>query len=282
MTTRSIPRPMEVSEVWLWPNLLSLQAPIVAVLWQVLLARSLRVSLDPFAPWALGMAVWLIYVADHLVDTARPPAPTGEPVRKEFCRRHWDKFVVATILVGLGLALGVGRFMWATTFQMGAPIAMGVGCYFALVHLLPAGWRSLWPREVVVATIFTLGTFGAVWLAAGERSQELWAPALAFMVLCLTNCCVIETWEWEQSPNLAARWVSSHLLLVTLTTAAGAGLLGWAGLMPEAFAAAVILSGVALALLAICRHAVPIRFVSPLADLALCSPLLILLVKSRT
>ena len=263
-------------EEWLWPNRLSLQAPVVAVGWQLLLAQCVHVNLDPFAPWALGMAVWLIYVADHLVDTARPPVAVMEPPRKEFCRRHWAKFLVAAIGVGLVLSAGVIRFYW------GVPLAVGVGCYFALVHLLPARWRSLWPREAAVATIFTLGTFGAVWVAGGERWQPLVAPGLVFMLLCLTNCCVIETWEGEQSPNKAARWMADHLLSVALVTAVGAAVLEWTGLLPGAFAVAAILSGVALAFLAIYRHAVPIRFLSPLADLALCSPLFVLLVRSRT
>ena len=85
LTTRTIPRPFEIVEVRkaadvrLWPSLFTLQAPVVAVLWQLLLARSVHVKLNWFEPWALGLAVWLIYVADHLIDTAKPAGKS--PVR---------------------------------------------------------------------------------------------------------------------------------------------------------------------------------------------------------
>ena len=99
MTTRTIPnRRVEIfdgrtqspsaRDFWLWPTRLTLRAPLVAVLWQILLATSLGLPLNSFAPWALASAVWLIYVADHLIDNARPKRGLViEPPRKEFCRK---------------------------------------------------------------------------------------------------------------------------------------------------------------------------------------------------
>jgi len=269
-------------EVWLWPNVLTLQAPLVAVLWQVLLARSLHLRLNPFEPWALAMAVWLIYVADHLIDTAGPVAGAWEPPRKEFCRRHWSKFLGVSIAVGLTLADLMSRWFWTPTVQAGWALALAVAGYFALIHVAPASWRGGWPREVAVATVFSLGTFLAVWAEDGRRLSHLLPAAVLFAMLCWTNCSVIETWEWEAMPNPAARWIGENLLLVSVTIAGLAGLLWVFTLITREIAAATCLSGGGLALLALYRRRIPMRLVSPLADLALCTPAFVLAFRTIT
>jgi hypothetical protein len=290
LTTRSIPRPLDLAaqpsppaDFWLWPNLLTLQAPFVAVLWQILLAHSLHVLLDPFASCSLALAVWLIYVTDHLIDTARPAGMLSpDPPRKAFCRRHRDKFLITAIIVGCILAAAASRLLWATTARMGWRLSVAVLSYFALIHLTPSHWRRGWPREAVVGAIFTLGTFGAVWLANGEKTLPLLASAGTFMLLCCTNCSVIETWEWqangalaEEAPNPAAHWAAKHLAAIGIAIAFLAAAFACGSQLPGPFAAAAALSGIAFAALARYRKLIPIRFVSPLADLALCSPILV-------
>ena len=281
MSTLSIAQPTPGTEFWLWPNRFSLQAPLVAVLWQLLLAHCLHIKLDPLIPCALASAVWLIYVADHLVDTTRPRATAIEPPRKEFCRRHWHKFLLCAIAVAFGLVLLVTLFLNSAMVKFGGQVSAGVACYFALIHLAPQSWRKDWPREVVVAAIFTLGTFGPVWLADSRNTGDLLPPASLFMLLCCANCSVIETWESEEPPNLVARWVASHFKGIGLGIVFSAALLSVLSLVPVAFAVAAGTSGVALAALGAYRDKLSLRLVSPLADLALCSPLLLLFLLTR-
>jgi hypothetical protein len=73
---------------WLWPNFLSLDAPVVAVLWQVLLTRDLAVHVKPGEPLVLALCVWLVYVADRVLDALRPLKGDWEPEPKSFYRRH--------------------------------------------------------------------------------------------------------------------------------------------------------------------------------------------------
>src|ERR1700753_2638698 len=74
--------------LWLWPNLLSLDAPIVAVLWQALFVGSYRARFDPLASALLFIAVWTIYVADRVIDAWRDR--DGE-ARHDFYRRNWKR-----------------------------------------------------------------------------------------------------------------------------------------------------------------------------------------------
>src|ERR1700704_1719121 len=69
---------------WLWPNLLSLDAPVVAVLWQILFARCFQVPVDALAALLLLLTVWLIYAADRILDARRDECHSP---RHEFYRR---------------------------------------------------------------------------------------------------------------------------------------------------------------------------------------------------
>jgi hypothetical protein len=54
---------------WLWPNVLSLDAPLVAVSWVWLLKESLGVRFfEESAVWVLAAVVWCVYVLDRILD----------------------------------------------------------------------------------------------------------------------------------------------------------------------------------------------------------------------
>ena len=58
-----------MDQLWLWPNLLSLDAPIVALLWQILFARCFHARVETLPSVLLVLAVWLIYAADRTLDS---------------------------------------------------------------------------------------------------------------------------------------------------------------------------------------------------------------------
>ncbi|MES1258612.1 MAG: hypothetical protein ABUS51_09280, partial [Acidobacteriota bacterium] len=72
---------------WLWLNLLSLDAPLVALVWQDFLAHCYPSSLRLVGRWVLGLTVWGIYLADRLMDV-RHPATNNEAPRHGFYRKH--------------------------------------------------------------------------------------------------------------------------------------------------------------------------------------------------
>src|ERR1700726_3693665 len=120
------------SRPWLWPNLLSLDAPIVALLWQLLFVRCFHGSLGTLPAALLAVAVWLIYVADRTLDAWRGCV---EQPRHEFYRRHW-RAVLPVWLVALG---GGAWLAWSRLpgplFIEGAAVASGTGLYLAAVHM---------------------------------------------------------------------------------------------------------------------------------------------------
>jgi hypothetical protein len=269
---------------WLWPNFLSLDAPLVAVLWQVLLTRELAVHVKPGEPVVLALCVWLVYVADRVLDALRPLIGDWEPARKSFYRRHLRIAAIAGLSL-LSTIIPLAYFILRrSTFYAGLTLAVPLFFYFALIHLSPVRWRARWPRELVVACLFTSGTFLAIWSSNDRNSSSLWAPAILFFLLCWANCSAIETWEWQRNvlsedsaPSHSTRWAARYLMVVGVAIACVAVLMGYLALAPIGFAAAALLSGIALALLARWRSHLPMSALRVSVDLALCTPVLTLL-----
>jgi hypothetical protein len=178
------------SRPWLWPNLLSLDAPVVALFWQLLFVRCFHGSLGMLPAALLALAVWLIYAADRMLDAWRGCV---EQPRHQFYLRHWRAILPVWIMV-----LGVGGWLaWkglpAPLFFKGALVACGTGLYLAAVHLAPGLLRRAGAKESAVAVLFGLGASLAAWPVI-ETTGDVLAIAL-FSVLCWMNCAAIDDWE---------------------------------------------------------------------------------------
>lgn len=243
---------------WLWPNLLALDAPAVAVVWQLFLAAIANVAVPAVATVVLALVVWGVYLADRAIDAAR--GANGSD-RHRFAARHFAAYLATgcAALVSAGaLALGALPHEY---LDVGSALAAGTGAYLLAVH---AGRRFLGPgtKELSVGLMFAAGT--AVPLAAAGVPIGEWLPgALAFAGLCWLNCALIERWE---APGTAPpRWALATAGAITLAALAA----------PWNVAAAVGLSAAALAALHLGRGAVSVRAARVLADGALLSPLVV-------
>jgi hypothetical protein len=172
--------------IWLWPNLLSLDAPLVALLWQILFLRCFHATSRPLPSVLLVSVVWLIYAADRALDAWR-----GSDLRPrhEFYRRHWRALLPIWIVV----LVATGRFALTSLpfdlFERGAWLLAAVLVYFAVVHCS----RLCWPKEAAVAVIFGLGASLAAWTRV-ETSYDVFTVIL-FACLCWINCAAISEWE---------------------------------------------------------------------------------------
>ena len=198
--------------LWLWPNLLSLDAPIVAVLWQSFLAYRLSVPLRPAGRLVLGLTVWAIYLLDRLLDAREPMSPT-EPARHRFYRRHWRTMLVLMAIVASLDTLIAIFFLRPAVLRDGLIPLAGVFMYLAIFHAF--GRFVAFPKEIAVALLFTVGTFLTAW-ATRPGPSSLLLPALAFFTLCLANIIAIEAWE-QRDPGLPlhplTHWLARTYLL---------------------------------------------------------------------
>jgi hypothetical protein len=197
--------------LWLWPNLLSLDAPLVAMLWQGFLAYRFSLPLRPAGRLVLGLTVWAIYLLDRLLDARRPPS-LDEPARHRYYRRHGN--LMAALLAVVVTADALIAIFWLGTaiLRDGLIPLAGVVVYLAAFHR--SGQSAKIPKEIAAAILFTVGTFLTAW-ATLPCLGLAWA-ALAFFVLCLANMIAIETWEWHElrstMPHVCTRWLARTYL----------------------------------------------------------------------
>ncbi len=243
---------------WLWANLLSLDAPLVAVVWQHFLAHCFAPILYNPARWVLGLTVWAIYLADRLLDVRHPPV-AYESRRHRFYRRNR-----ATAGVTLGIVVTADLFIaliWlkADVFSSGLLTALAVLIYLAIFAAWRLGRRQ-W-KQPSAAILFTTGIFLVAWTRSAHPWQTLGWPAAAFCAVCLGNITLVETWERGVANQRIWLW----LLLIAAACAAFGD---------SRWYASVALSGVALALLDLRSQAISQDARRVLADAVLLTPLL--------
>jgi hypothetical protein len=193
---------------WECMNLLSLDAPLLALVWQDFLARCYPSLLRPAGRWVLGLTVWVIYIADRLIDV-RSPAVENEPIRHRFYRQNRGLAkVVLTSVAFADLFIGL-LWLRPAVFSNGLLIGAGVVCYLAVFPFSRIAALIRWKRPCA-ALLFTTGIFLVAWTGTVNPWPVLGEPALAFCALCLGNMMLIE-W-WEQGRFTARGWVWMVLL----------------------------------------------------------------------
>ena len=265
---------------WLWPHLLSLDAPLVAVVWQRCWAQSTHLRLSPCQPWVLGLGVWLIYLADRLADSTRLVPGDYVTPRHAFHARWRARLSLVATAVALVLVLVTPCTLSRTEFVHGLWLLALAGTYFWLIHGgTPRPWTTRLPKEAAVGGMFAAGTAFFPWCLGGGHRFGFLAGGLIFGGLCFCNCSLITVWE-RHAQDLrnpasllnAFPWLTARLrgLCLVLAGLAGTGLLltGPLPFLPLA------LGGMLLALLDCYKERISPDALRVLADAALLTPLL--------
>lgn len=188
---------MDRRPAWLWPNLLSLDAPLVAVAWLWMFSKAWRVASFPSSLyWLVAVMVWAIYTVDRLLDgqvagTAASNQSARHLFHARFRRLLWTGVVVAAVasLVLLGL-LPTG--LW---FH-GAFVLIFVVFYFVLVFLQEEEGVS-YLKNVLAGLAFAYGTAVGVHFYRPDSNLLYFLfsrEVLVFAVLCILNITAIDLW----------------------------------------------------------------------------------------
>lgn len=216
--------------LWLIPNLLSLDAPLVAVAWLHIFAKTWRVDYLPWVAYAsLGLVVWLIYAVDRLLDISMlGPGEILHP-RHEFHRRHQRKFKMLAIGAGVLTLVLVITGLPMTIYGHAFVGAVMVSGFFAL-----SLFSSQEPHEIPYAKNIVAGlafAYGTAMIAMSYTGLEMMVllmsgELICFMVLCILNISAIDLWENAYDSNdLEIRASNELALTLPLTLLGGASLL---------------------------------------------------------
>jgi len=254
--------------LWQWPNILSLDAALVAVAWQLALAQGLNGTIELAASFVLGLSVWLSYSADRLFDVARRPADQLLSARHSFAKKHQSKLwsIWALVLIA-NLSLAVSALN--TEQMMRGSLLLALCLAYNLCNQILS--RRFFPKEACVALIFTGGV-----LVFQTKILPL-DFACFFALLCLGNCLAVGVKEklidaemqiHSLAPMVTERWLgpgflSLHLFVILAAPVAGIPL---------------SLSFLGLGILYLLRTRLPVEAFRVLADSWLILPPLVYLI----
>jgi hypothetical protein len=274
-TERALPR-----GALLWLNLLCLDAPLVAICWQWVFARSLHLAVTASSTMALFLTAWFIYVVDRFTDSISLSADVPKSAREMFCfthRRLWLLLMPAIAL--FDVAIVCSRLDHGTRVH-GVILAAAAGLYFVVNNRFSKIWTAIPIKEIAIGALFAAGTLlvFAPHLASA-RSTTAFA-AFLFAALCWLNCVSIAFWErdldWAQRKHsVATRWpqVAAFAPTASITLALAAGALDFFDHQLAPLAICLGLSAVLLGAL----HVAPVSRDerTALADLVLLTPLML-------
>jgi 4-hydroxybenzoate polyprenyltransferase len=182
---------------WQWLTVLSVDAPLVAILWQALFAFVVDVRLPWHDPVLLGLGVWIIYAADRWIEGWRlSPEIVQTPRHLFYIRHRWPVFGIAVLAI---LATAIIAFIKLESHEFKASVVLLIPTLLYLFshQLLHRHHPLRLPKEICIAVIFALGCALAPAVHAPDRLMLLCLPALLFCMLCFANCALISVWEKE-------------------------------------------------------------------------------------
>jgi hypothetical protein len=179
----------------LWLNLVCLDAPLVAIVWQELFARAFNASVSGADRSALFLTAWWIYLADRVVDSLTMREPPPARARADFSRRHLPFLICLAHIVAIADVVVIATSLTAEVFRRGLVVGAVAMVYLLLNLRLSRLWRTLPLKEFIIGFLFALGTVLSI---SGARfSSSFFLSFLLFACLCALNCLSIAFWERE-------------------------------------------------------------------------------------
>lgn len=181
-----------IKRSWQFIQNLSLDITAGAVISSLFVARVFGVQLSLNMLFGLGIAIWLIYTIDHLLDGyLASDQPSNR--RHAFHQRHKIKLLLLSCLVFLLGLINLAYLPWAT-IKFGLILAAFVLFYFGSLHVLKIS--KTWHKEILAAVIYTVGVFAAPFSQMALIGAVEIFFLMQFFLLVLSNLFLFPLFEF--------------------------------------------------------------------------------------
>lgn len=189
----------ERSPWWLWPNLLSLDAPLVALCWAWLFSKAWGVVSVPWQLWGtLALVVWIIYVLDRLLDVRQSGGTEELDPRHRFHARYAKLFWVGMVIAGGWCLHSILLVLAMTVLQYGLLVMALAGGYFLIAWQQKRDGQPMFGKNVVAGLTFAYGAAAGIHAYSpviGISEMFLSSEVLIFAGLCVINMTAIDFWK---------------------------------------------------------------------------------------
>ena len=160
------------------------------------LSGTLNYHYNGFWSWkfvlSLGLAVWIIYTFDHLLDAHKSEY---EPTigRHKFHRRN-NKRIFGLLIIAAIVGFFSILYLSKNTIYFGLVLLGIVLCYFLLVFFI----KKFYLKEVIVALVYTCGVFlGPLSMLERPISFEMLSHFAQILCLALLNLTLFSWFEYN-------------------------------------------------------------------------------------
>ena len=172
-------------------NLLSIDVALGAVISAAFFGRILHVTLLPQGLVLLGVAVWLIYTADHLLDAWS----MRETAISERHRYHQQNFVTILVIFAIISVVALG-LVFAIRIQL---ITGGIMfSLFVITYLLVSRWLKYF-KELAGSLLYTGGVMLPAWTLHNQPLTNHQVTLIViFALIVLSNMLIFARFSIEE------------------------------------------------------------------------------------
>lgn len=204
----------------MYPNVLSLDAPVVAIVWLYVFAWMWNVNyVEPLLPIALGLVVWMVYALDRLLDL-KIAQERNFPLRHLIHQRYAKPIMVCMAMAALGLVvIALYSLQWSIVQTALLPL-FATGLFFTISLFTPQHKRVSYSKNLLAGYAFAWGVgaglVGLMGLPAPVNFLKLCSPEmLIFGLLCVINITAVDLWVegTEELDDDAEEWALTMPLM---------------------------------------------------------------------
>ena len=193
-----------IFRIYQFVNILSFDVAIGAMICALFFARLFNVAILPQGLASLGIAVWIIYTTDHLLD-ARRLNQTASTARHRFHQQHF-KLLYLLLLIVLLVELILIFFLRKPVFYGGLWLGVGVGVYVLINRYL------MYFKEVAAALLYSTGILLPVF-SLKQSSFLLYDQLMIaqFVLIVLINLILFSWMDYEKDLKDSNRSLITYL-----------------------------------------------------------------------
>jgi hypothetical protein len=176
-----------------WFTWLSGDVVLGAMAGMLFFSNMLRAEISWEIYGLLGMGVWCIYTADHLLDSRK--IPIGLPLDRHQIHRIYGK-ILRYMLGGigmLGLIWAIGVLGWQLELLLGVGLVFGILGW--MIFIRKFGKKQIWLKDLSTAIFYVTGISWYSWfqVTAIDLRWEPVAITLIYILLAYLNLLMLST-----------------------------------------------------------------------------------------
>ena len=201
-----------------WFTWLSGDVVIGAIAGMLFFSKVLRTEIAWEVYGLLGMAVWCIYTADHLLDSRK--ISLDPPLDRHQVHRVYGKSLRYMLggIGTLGLIWAVSIFGWKVELLIGGVLGIGILGLMLLIRML--GKKLIWLKELSTAVFYVIGISWYSWFQM-EAIDFRWEPVsitLIYILLAYLNLLMLSSLDADKDKQAGFESLATVLTPLKLIT----------------------------------------------------------------